>query len=314
MRKRILVTDASETILEICRATLTGRGYEAVSCTDGKEALRELQQGGYDLAVVATETYTLPGYQLVSDLRRLQETKALPILMLIGSSELLEPDELFDAGPDSTLTKPFSPQELLHKIDSLLLRPVPAVEASPADDVDFESLLKTEKEFSSASQDENDVRQFLSAITEPEPTPTARDDQFIDHLLLEDEVEGAAPYLVVDDQSTVTEPGETDVSASQRERDIGLRELDAETTGHSTSDGDGDVDQGGAEQIYLESDSGLDTIPDFDLGEVGSGSEQLKAEFVRELARALAKEIAAKVDLTELLARLDEKLTAKDRY
>ena len=102
--------------------------------------------------------------------------------------------------------------------------------------------------------------------------------------------------------------------AAERERAIGLRELDAEATGRSTSEGSADTDEGGAEQIYLEPDSGSDALPPFDPETTASGAEQLKVEFVRELARALAKEIAAKVDFSELLERLDEKLTAKDRY
>ena len=64
--------DASETILNVCRTLLIERGYDATLMQDGEAALKELESSGFDLAIVATETGSLSGYQVIAEIRRQQ--------------------------------------------------------------------------------------------------------------------------------------------------------------------------------------------------------------------------------------------------
>lgn len=315
MRKRIMVVDASETILDVCRSALTSRGYDAVVHNDGQAALRDLQQGGYDLAVIATETDAMPGYQLVGRLRATDDTKNLPVLMLIGSSELLEPDELLSAGPDATLTKPFAPQELLHKIDSLLLRPAAQPEAQRAAEADLTSVLESEPEFSRHSEEQSDLQQFLSAISETTPQPVDRTQDLVDRVDLVDgetgpQMSDAQPDEEWTPHITEAQADETPESVPS----IGLDEFDTHEQSGINLGPDSVEDSSEAEQIYLEAGPSDEVDHGIRLQSAESEVENLKAEFVRELAQALAKEIAAKIDFEKILARLDESLTSKERY
>ncbi|MFH2056394.1 MAG: response regulator [bacterium] len=310
MRKRILVTDASEAVLDVCRGALTGRGYTAVCHSDGHAALREAVQGNCDLAVVATETAGMPGYELVGKLRQTDETKNLPILMLIGSSELLEPEELLNAGPDATLTKPFAPQELLHRVDSLLLRPpTAAAESAGGAEDDLTSLLETEAQFTQSHGDENDLRQFLNAISEEEERPEPAIAELVDRVeLVDSEAESQLQETnVADDREA---PVQT--PTPEHEATIGLDEFDTLQGSGIYLETDDQSEQSEAEAIYLDRDSEAALLSAYE--SAGDDATKLKEAFVRELAQALAREIAAKIDFEKLLARLDENLTAKDRY
>lgn len=315
MRKRILVTDASETVLDVCRGALTGRGYTALCHNDGSSALREATQGDCDLAVIATETAGMAGYELVGKLRQTDETKRMPILMLIGSSELLEPDELLDAGPDATLTKPFAPQELLHKVDSLLLRATTkAAKESSDSEVDLASLLETEAQFVKRPGEDNELREFLNTISEEEEEqPQGIDGGLVDRVELLDG-EGEPQLRQHDDAPEVDDSvaAESQAVGPEHEASIGLDEFDRDSGGEIYLEPSETAEQSEAEAIYLDQDAGADA-PTYD--PTGSSEvEKLKSEFVRELAQALAREIADRIDFEKILARLDENLAGKERF
>ncbi len=117
MGKRILVADGSETIISVCRKLLVEHGYEVACFKMELKALEELKRAEYDLAVIATTTQNVNGQFIIRELRQDRAKEKLPVLMLLGSSELVDTQELFDLAPSDTLNKPFSPQELLNRID-----------------------------------------------------------------------------------------------------------------------------------------------------------------------------------------------------
>ena len=61
MGKRILVADASETIISVCRKLLGQHGYEVTLFQDGTRALEELKRSDYDLAVIADAIWSTKG-------------------------------------------------------------------------------------------------------------------------------------------------------------------------------------------------------------------------------------------------------------
>lgn len=120
MRKRILIIDDETDIVEILRARLEAEGYEVSCASDGHEALGKIPAEKPDLILLDVMMPKLNGYQLCRELKKREETKGIPVIMLTARTQ--ESDKFWgrDCGADAYLTKPYKPEELLDKIRSLL--------------------------------------------------------------------------------------------------------------------------------------------------------------------------------------------------
>jgi CheY-like chemotaxis protein len=295
MRKRVLVAESSDTILDVCRSLLTERGYEPRLFRSGEVALSELGERDYDLVVVATELDQLNGYELVAKLRQQDTTKGLPVLMLVGSSELMDPNELANVHPDATVTKPFSPQEFLHKIDLLISRPVPDKDSARKDDFDVEGL-RDDPGIEQQADGEDDENAYLHLLAGGDAEPAHEAAPRIN------EVE-----LIEDSPRNLTEREHDTAEAAEKPS---LSELDE--LRERRLDDEGDLAQAGKdsdEGVYLEeSETGFASIHREKRTTGSQVTSDLKSEFVRQLADSLAREIAAKLDVSSILERLDSLL------
>jgi len=115
---RVLVVDDDPAILEILSAYLTRDGHEVVTASDGLDAEREL--GSVDVAII---DWMLPGQSGV-DLSRRARAKypGLPLLLLTARGD--EDDRVYGlkSGADDYVVKPFSPREVLARVEALLRR------------------------------------------------------------------------------------------------------------------------------------------------------------------------------------------------
>ncbi|MGB5105284.1 MAG: response regulator [Candidatus Zixiibacteriota bacterium] len=328
IRKKILVADASETIIAVCRKLLTQNGYDVTLFQDGTKALEELKRAEYDLAVIATSTQTCSGYFIVEELKKDRVKAQMPILMLLGSSELLDTRELVQIAPNETLSKPFSPQELLFKIDKLFKIGATGASDEPANDI--ESLLADdensfEKKISSATD-----KIFLSMLKQSTTDqPKKRERPKIDKLdLTEDQydVEAARPESKEEDSPhdydwfiremggeehrkteakpfippgntgkfQVEEIGTTKISLNQLKK-MQQAEEDIKT------------------KVYIEKlNAPLEADTDLSgMGRNDSGKIDVKTQFLRFFAEALAKEIVKGVDFNKVLTRIEELTNVK---
>jgi CheY-like chemotaxis protein len=118
----ILVVDDEPVIrLDICSA-LAERGYRTIDAVDGKEALREFHE--FSPALLVTDIYMpgLDGLGLIMQLRR--DGVSAPIIAISG--DLTKYDVLKMAlklGADAAMEKPFTMQEMVSAVDSLLGAP-----------------------------------------------------------------------------------------------------------------------------------------------------------------------------------------------
>lgn len=325
IRKKILVADASETIIAVCRKLLTQHGYDVTLFQDGTKALEELKRADYDLAVIATSTQSVTGYFIVQELKKDRVKAQMPILMLLGSSELLDTRELVQVSPNETLSKPFSPQELLFKIDKLFKVGAAGSEESEESENDIESILSDdensfEKKISSATD-----KIFLSMLKQSTDQPESkRETPKIDKLdLTEDQydIEASRPEAKAED--------------SPHDYDWFIREMGGEEPrkmepkpfipqGHT---GKFQVEEIGSTKIslnqlkkmqeaeediktkvYIEKlNAPLEADTDLRGPNLGdTGKLDVKAQFLKFFAEALAKEIVGSVDFNKVLARIDE--------
>jgi DNA-binding response OmpR family regulator len=119
---KILVAEDSATIRRLVSARLVADGYQVVEAEDGAQAL-ELALSERPTALVLDKVMPkVDGFEVVRQLRRRGDTRALPIVML---TERTGEDDVvggLSLGVDEYMPKPFSPRELSVRIARLLER------------------------------------------------------------------------------------------------------------------------------------------------------------------------------------------------
>jgi len=116
---RVLVVDDDATIRDVLRRYLERAGHEVVLAEDGPRALATAGQAGPDLVVLDV---MLPGLDGIEVCRRLRAMSPVPVVMLTALGE--EDDRVLglEVGADDYVTKPFSPRELVLRVDAVLRR------------------------------------------------------------------------------------------------------------------------------------------------------------------------------------------------
>src|SRR6478735_7029631 len=118
----ILTADDDPDIRELLAFRLERSGYTVLQAVDGEEALALALEHTPDLAVLDVMMPKMDGFEVVRRLRAEEATKGMPIIMLTARAQDSDVEEGFDAGADDYLRKPFSPQELRARVQSILGR------------------------------------------------------------------------------------------------------------------------------------------------------------------------------------------------
>lgn len=120
MSGKVLVVDDSPTMRRIVANTLKRIGYsDTEEAENGQEALDKLEGSSFDLIVTDWNMPGMSGLDFIKSVRSDGSNK-LPILMVTTRSEAEDVKEALQAGADSYIVKPFTPQVLKEKIDSIV--------------------------------------------------------------------------------------------------------------------------------------------------------------------------------------------------
>ncbi|MGW1985993.1 response regulator transcription factor [Streptomyces collinus] len=127
-RGRVLVVDDDPTVAEVVAGYLDRAGYAVDRAADGPAALERAAAHRPDLVVL---DLMLPGMDGLEVCRRLREHGLVPVVMLTARGD--EEDRVLglEVGADDYVTKPFSPRELVLRVDSVLRRARPAAPRDP---------------------------------------------------------------------------------------------------------------------------------------------------------------------------------------
>ena len=117
-RPRIFLVEDDEQILTFTSQYLEDHDFVTISATDVAEASQIIQSQTLDLAVLDIKIGQSSGYDLLPQLIR----RSVPTIMLSSFSKTEERIAGLEAGADDYLTKPFSPRELLARINAVLMR------------------------------------------------------------------------------------------------------------------------------------------------------------------------------------------------
>lgn len=116
---RVLVVDDEEKIRNVIKEYAEFEGYEIDEACDGMEAIAKCKDNNYDIIIMDIMMPKLDGFSSIKEIRK---TKNIPVIMLSARSE--EYDKLFgfEIGIDDYVVKPFSPKELMARINAVINR------------------------------------------------------------------------------------------------------------------------------------------------------------------------------------------------
>jgi len=120
--KLILIVDDEEDILELIRYNLEKEGYRTICTTSGEQALHEAGRRIPNLIILDLMLPGVDGIEVCTQLRAMEETKLIPILMVTAKSDESDIISGLEVGADDYITKPFSPKVLIARVRSILRR------------------------------------------------------------------------------------------------------------------------------------------------------------------------------------------------
>ena len=118
-RQRILVVDDEPDICQLIRRYAEHDGFETIGVSDGLQAVELCRKQDFDIIIMDIMMPEMDGFTAC---KKIREQKDIPVLML--SARGAEYDKLygFEVGVDDYLTKPFSPKELMARVNVIIKR------------------------------------------------------------------------------------------------------------------------------------------------------------------------------------------------
>ena len=117
---KILVCDDEPSILNILEFSLVSEGYQVVAAADGDRALALAASEDPDLVILDVMMPRRTGIEVCRLLKQGRETAHIPVILLTARGRREDREAGQQAGADSYITKPFSPQRLLEKVQAIL--------------------------------------------------------------------------------------------------------------------------------------------------------------------------------------------------
>ena len=117
--KKLLVVDDEDKIREVIKEYAEFSGYEVTEAADGMSAIGLCKLNDYDLIIMDVMMPKLNGFSSVKEIKKIND---IPVIMLSARGE--EYDKLFgfELGIDDYVVKPFSPKELMARVNAVLQR------------------------------------------------------------------------------------------------------------------------------------------------------------------------------------------------
>lgn len=117
--KKLLVVDDEDKIREVIKEYAEFSGYEVTEAADGMSAIGLCKLNDYDLIIMDVMMPKLDGFSSVKEIKKIKD---IPVIMLSARGE--EYDKLFgfELGIDDYVVKPFSPKELMARVNAVLQR------------------------------------------------------------------------------------------------------------------------------------------------------------------------------------------------
>lgn len=116
---KLLVVDDEENIREVLKEYAEFEGIEVDEASDGMKAIEMAKAKDYDIIIMDVMLPRLDGYSACKEIRKFKQT---PMLMLSARGEEYDKLHGFDVGIDDYVVKPFSPKEVMARVNAIVKR------------------------------------------------------------------------------------------------------------------------------------------------------------------------------------------------
>ena len=177
---RLMTVDDDTDMLDFIRLSMMEQ-FEFVSATDGLQAIKKLVLYQPDMFILDVTLPKMSGYQLCQSIRRNRTFKNTPILMVSGKSKPKEIQYALRMGADAYLTKPFSTQDLIDKLQEVMGRRKLKIREKKLSIKDIEERETEEKNTFEAKEgkfikrrEESEIQKFLRKQIQEEEKNTGK--------------------------------------------------------------------------------------------------------------------------------------------
>lgn len=122
MNRTILIADDEQDVLELVASHLKAAGFQVLRVDNGTDAVELARREKPALAVLDVMMPGLTGFEVCRTLKNNPITEPIPIVLLTARSSQIDRVLAFELGADDYVTKPFSPRELVLRIQGILRR------------------------------------------------------------------------------------------------------------------------------------------------------------------------------------------------
>ena len=119
-KAKILVVDDEDRNLRLLKLLLTSFGYGVLTASNGEEALEKVHDIPPDVILLDIMMPKIDGFEVARQLKREEETKSIPIVMVTALNEVEDRVKALEAGADDFLNKPVDKTELRARVQSLV--------------------------------------------------------------------------------------------------------------------------------------------------------------------------------------------------
>jgi len=119
MGRRVLLIEDEPNIIEAISYILSKDGWTVHTHSDGETAMEKVMQGVPDLIILDVMLPGKSGYDILRELRALDDTKDVPVMMLTARGQAKDREMAIGLGASQFMTKPFSNAEVLESVRAL---------------------------------------------------------------------------------------------------------------------------------------------------------------------------------------------------
>lgn len=145
MKPAILLVEDDPSLIELVRYNLEAADFDVAVEMDGDGGLMAIRERDFDLVILDWMMPNMSGIEVVRQIRRMNDKRATPVIMLTARGEETDKIRGLDAGADDYVVKPFSPAELVSRVRALLRRSTPDMGAETLAYEDLEMDLVSHK-------------------------------------------------------------------------------------------------------------------------------------------------------------------------
>ena len=145
MKPAILLVEDDPSLIELVRYNLEAADFDVAVEMDGEGGLMAIRERDFDAVILDWMMPNMSGIEVVRQIRRMNDKRATPVIMLTARGEETDKIRGLDAGADDYVVKPFSPAELVSRVRALLRRSTPDMGAETLAYEDLEMDLVSHK-------------------------------------------------------------------------------------------------------------------------------------------------------------------------